>query len=158
MKRVLIFMTFALGLASAQTQDIDGWGKIRWGMTIAEAASAYNVTTQPEVNEYWTNLVLGSVDIGDTKMIAHVSVKHGHAGISSVSLWDKLGNSFDTLRVLLIQKYNLPVMTEHGVDSLGNRETTLTWTLPSTSVVLEQNVIGVHVRYDAIDKKASDKL
>jgi hypothetical protein len=48
MRTLLLFaVVIALG-AMAQPKDVDGWGKIKWGMTIAEARAAYNL---PKTNQ-----------------------------------------------------------------------------------------------------------
>jgi hypothetical protein len=152
---------------SGQTQpkDVDGWDKIKWGMTIAEARAAYNVTAEPEVNEYWTILTLTSVEIGDIKWNASARVKRGQDGISGVSLFssEPTSTSFDTLKALLIQKYGSPASTETKMGGLNGatKVTTVLWSLPSTSIFLIENQWSrgtLTVDYKATDKKALDKL
>jgi hypothetical protein len=59
-------------LGQTKPKDIDGWGKIKWGMTFAEASAAYNVSAPVKESDTskWTSLPLGPVQIGDIEMKA----------------------------------------------------------------------------------------
>src|SRR5579872_5468500 len=57
-------------------RDVDGWGKIRWGMTIADASQAY-VIDRHEDNDFWSQLIAQPVMIGDITMRVSIGAKHG---------------------------------------------------------------------------------
>lgn len=153
-------------LGQTKPKDIDGWGKIKWGMTIADARVAYDVVAEPETNEYWTFLKLVSVKISDINMDVNAVAKHGSDRIVSVKLtWVFYGHpegpsgprSFDTLKTLLIQKYGLPVSDEPKRES-GDSVRKVLWTFPSTSILLDLGDVAVNLSYTATDKKALDVL
>ena len=161
----LIAFAFTL-TGQTPPKDVDGWGKIKWGMTIAEARAAYNVEVQPQTNEYWTFLRLESIKIGDIGMDADAAAKHGSEHIFNVVLtWIFSGHpegpsgshGFDTLKTLLIQKYGLPVSDEKKRE-FGDPVREVLWTFPSTSILLKLGQVAVTVNYAATDKKALDVL
>lgn len=168
--------------ASGQTKpkDVDGWGKIKWGMTLAEVRSLYSV---PVSTKEWPEtaarcldspipsclpdrgpyIFLDSVEVGDIKMKVTVQAGYKSTKVVSVQLADLNGASgtgngvrnFDTLKTLLIQKYGTPVNQETKIDDIGAHITTVLWTFTSTSILLtlrEQKVI--YLEYGATDKKA----
>jgi hypothetical protein len=141
-------ITVALAVAlmgQDKPKDVDGWGKIKWGMTLAEARSAYPVD-ETERNDYWTLLTLVPIKIGDIRMSVSVGAKHGTEKISKVSMWMYFGlpssaqfagpQDFDALKTLLITKYGAPANEETKRDN-GDRVRTILWTFPSTTIVLK---------------------
>lgn len=154
---------FAVALSGqAQPRDIDGWGKIRWGMTIADAGQAY-VIDRHEDNDRWSQLIVQQMMIGDITMRVSIAARHGSEQISRVRLSANSGaEDFDTLKTQLIQKYGPPIDGEtrtEGTDSIR----TFLWTFPSTSIRLtlsqRQNGQGrIEVEYNATDKTALDAL
>ncbi len=169
---------------SAQPKDIDGWDKIKWGMTMADARAAYSIEAQPEAGEYGTTLRLKPVRIGDISLAVSIGTKHGSEQISQVSLDQHYGfpsdppfdgpHVFDTLKTPLIQKYGPPKNQETRRESHNIIKSVL-WTFPSTTIVLEfrendvvtppelrargWGTIGsVTLTYMATDKKALDVL
>lgn len=54
--KLSLLLTMIAGLAFAQvkSQDITGWGKIKWGMTISEARSIYPSATGDGTKERLT--------------------------------------------------------------------------------------------------------
>jgi hypothetical protein len=154
-------------------QDIHGWDKIRWGMTIAEARAAYDIKTQPESKDNWTLLYLNPVKIGGAEMGVEMGVQVGArevAGkITLVRLWSFFGvpgaaplagaQDFDTLKTTLIQKYGHPAKEETTRGENGRLIKTVLWTFPSTSILmtLEQstslpNLGTIYLDYTATDK------
>jgi hypothetical protein len=143
-------------------KDVDGWDKIKWGMTLEEARDAYGVTAPFWENERWTSLVLDPVKIGDMEMSGGADAKHGTHKVSQVGFslgFDKPGyaGGFDTLKTLLIQKYGPPV-SEEKTTGYGHWVKRALWTFPSTSIVLEVEPAFISLQYKATDKKALDKL
>jgi len=161
-------MVFAAAAASGQgnekPKDIDGWGKIKWGMTLDQARAAYEVTTPLEVNDYWTHLILSPVKVGDIEMRADAQAKHGSDRISGVRLsryWsdkDFSSHDFDTVKALLVAKYGLPTSEEKKMEGYDRPVTSAVWIFPSTSIVLQLTPAILSVQYTALDKKALDVL
>ena len=173
-------MNFARGLSVAgvfavallgQTRDVDGWGKIKWGMTLAAARQAY-VIDRNEDNNIWTQLVAQPVDVGDLTMKVSIGARHGSDQVSRVRLWMNFGlgdsapsasaKDFDTLKILLIRKYGPPVDGDTKTDGT-DAVRTLLWVFPSTSITLtlSQAPKGggrIELDYLATDPKALDTL
>jgi hypothetical protein len=55
-------------IGQIKPKDTDGWGKVRWGMTIAEVRTAYNINAPTQATERWTSLPLGPIKVGDVEM------------------------------------------------------------------------------------------
>jgi hypothetical protein len=152
-----------------QPKDVDGWDKIKWGMTIAEARSVYSIEKQPESNEDWTLLTLNPVKIGSVEMGVQVGARHGSEKITSVRLWSYFGlpssppkagsGDFDTLRTLLIEKYGDPTKEETQRGENFRLLKTVLWTLPSTSIqmTLEQSAAIPNVGTILVDYSAADQ-
>ena len=154
---------FAVALSGqAQPRDIDGWGKIRWGMTIADAGQAY-VIDRHEDNDRWSQLIVQQMMIGDITMRVSIAAKHGSEQISRVRLSVNSGaEDFDTLKTQLIQKYGPPIDGETRTEGTDTIRTFL-WTFPSTSIRLTltqrpNNQSRIEVEYNATDKTALDAL
>lgn len=167
---VFACLVFA-GLAIGQTapKDVEGWGKIKWGMTIAEARAAYEITTQPQANPNgWTTLTLPPIKIANLEMFVDAGARPGTDKISEVNLglgFDDPGypSGFDKLKALLIQKYGPPISDEtkvaqpHTLDA-GHTIRDVLWTFPSASITLKLRPASIAIEYAAIDKKAQDAL
>lgn len=142
---VLAALSFAL-YGQAKPQDIHGWDKIRWGMTLSEARSAYGIDAQPEINDDWTLLKLNPVKMGGVELGVQVGVRSGAKGITLVRLWSYFGlansapgssaQDFDTLRAALIQKYGDPAKEEMKRGENFRLIKTVLWTFPSTSLLM----------------------
>ena len=182
----LLVASFAVALlGQTPPKDVSGWDKIKWGMTLAEVRSAYNL---PATTKEWPGREAGCFDspihyclpdrgpyidmddpieIGDIKMKPKVKAGYGSTKVVSVELADFGGatgsrngvRNFDTLKTLLIQKYGAPVTQETKLDDIGAHVKTVLWTFPSTAITLslrEEKVI--FLEYKMTDKKALDKL
>ena len=150
-------------LGQVPPRDVDGWGKIKWGMTAADASQAY-VIDRHEDNEFWSQLIAQPVEIGDITMRVSFGAKHGSDQISRVRLWMNSASTqdFDTLKTLLIQKYGPPIDGETRTEATGGVRTFL-WAFPSTSIRLtltqDQKSQGrIDLEYAATDQKALDAL
>ncbi len=150
-------------------KDVDGWDKIKWGMTIAQARSAYGIATQPESKDNWTLLDLKPVKVGAIEMGVQVGARQGRQKITLVRLWSFFGlpsspplagpQDFDTLKTMLIQKYGSPASEEAKRGENFRLLKTVVWTFPSTSILLtlEQssslpNLGNIFVEYAEVDK------
>lgn len=160
--RLCIAAVFAVTLSGqAQPRDIDGWGKIRWGMTLADAGQAY-VIDRHEDNDRWSQLIVQPVVVGDITMRVSIAARHGSEQVSRVRLSTNSGaEDFDTLKAQLIQKYGPPIDGETRTEATNSIRTFL-WTFPSTSIRLTltqgNNQGRIEVEYNAIDKTALDAL
>ena len=142
---VLAALSFAL-YGQVKPKDITGWDKIRWGMTIAEAASAYGVDAPPETKDDWTLLQLKPVKMGGVEMGVQVGAKSGAKRITLVRLWSYFGlansapgagpQDFDTLRTLLIAQYGPPSSEESRRGENFRLIKTVRWNFPSTSILM----------------------
>jgi hypothetical protein len=165
---VLAALTVAL-YAQTKPTDVSGWDKIRWGMTIAEARSAYDIHTAPENKDNWTLLYLNPVKISGVEMGVQVGAREAAGKITLVRLWSFFGipsaapsagsQDFDTLRSALIQKYGDPAHEEVTRGENFRLIKIVRWTFPSTSIVmtLEQsaslpNLGNIYLDYTATDK------
>lgn len=179
MKTTVLFCLLAtLGSAlHAQTKpndkgpDVDGWDKIKWGMTMAEARAAYHAAAEPKKDDTWTLLALNPIKIGDVELGVQVGARHGTEKISEVTLWSVFGlpsaapsagpRDFDTLRTALIQKYGQPASEEEKRGENSHLIKTVLWAFPSTSIFLKleqsaslPNIGNLYLDYTATDAKA----
>jgi hypothetical protein len=168
--RVGVLVGLAVALCGqTKPKDVDGWDKIKWGMTIAEARSVYSIQKQPESNDDWTLLTLSPVKIGNVQMGVQVGARHGTEKITSVRLWSYFGlpssppaagsQDFDALRTIFIQKYGDPAKEETERGENFRLIKTVRWTLPSTSILmtLEQSAAIPNVGTILLDYTAADK-
>jgi hypothetical protein len=158
----VVLASAGIAIGQEKPKDVEGWDKIKWGMTPQEARSAYKSAEGPESNEYWTFQKLTTVKVGDIDMSAVASAKHGSDRVTRVQLlWVYYGHSeagsgragFDTIRTLLIQKYGAPANDETKT-KFGDPVREVLWTFPSTSIVLEFTHVSIGITYAATDKKA----
>ncbi len=136
----------------AKPKDVDGWDKIKWGMTIADARSTYHVDSQPENKDSWTLLVLQPVKIAGVEMGVQVGARQGSGKITSVKLWSYFGlvnsppgsgpQDFDTLKASLIREYGPPAKEEVQRGLNFRLLKTVLWTFPSTSIELKMEQSG----------------
>jgi hypothetical protein len=160
--RFCVVGIFAVSLWGQAPRDVDGWGKIRWGMTIADASQAY-VIDRHDDNEFWSQLIAQPVAVGDITMRVSIGAKHGSEQVSRVRLSTMSGaEDFDTLKAQLIQKYGPPIDGETRTEATNSIRTFL-WTFPSTSIrlTLTQGPNGqgrIDLEYAATDRNALDAL
>jgi hypothetical protein len=164
----LVALAVAL-YGQSKPKDVDGWDKIKWGMTIAQARSAYGIEAQPESKDNWTLLDLKPVRVAGVEMGVQVGARQGSEKISLVRLWSFFGlpssppvagpRDFDTLKTLLIQKYGPPDKEEARRGENFRLLKSVLWTFPSTSIVLalEQsfslpNLGSIFLEYGSVEK------
>jgi len=150
-------------------KDVVGWDKIKWGMTIAQARSAYAVETPPESKDNWTLLDLKPVKVGGIEMGVQVGARLGSEKISVARMWSFFGlpssaplagpRDFDTLKAMLIQEYGAPASEDTKRGENFRLLKSVLWTFPSTSIVLalEQssslpNLGNIFLEYAEVDK------
>jgi hypothetical protein len=162
----------------AQTKDIDGWGKVKWGMTVEQAKAAYGTEAEDSRVEPGPNFTfidrveLPNVKIGDLEMKASLQTPKGSDQIKQVTISLRADMqspafvrsiAFDRLKPLLIEKYGAPTNEDRTTEGNNIIKKAL-WSLPSTTISLiwsESNrfQLGyVALMYKAVDKKALDSL
>jgi hypothetical protein len=178
MFRAIGAFTFILATTFAQTKDIDGWGKVKWGMTVEEARAIYRTeaqesTTVPGPNfSFVDRLTVPKVKIGDMDMEASLQTPRGSDQIRQVSLtlnsdiqapsFVRRG-AFEQLKGLVIEKYGAPANEDRTTDR-RSVISTLVWSLPSTTITLiwsedvKYQLGYVTLKYKAVDKKALEAL
>lgn len=146
--RIIALAALAVALyGQATPKDVDGWDKVKWGMTIAEARSAYGISAEPVSQDNWTLLDLNPVKVAGVQMGVQLGAKQGEAGkVSLVRLWSFFGlpsspplagaQDFDTLKSALVQKYGHPATEEEQRGENFRLLKTVHWTFPSTSILL----------------------
>jgi hypothetical protein len=157
--------------------DTNGWGKVRWGMTVAEAKAALGddavvSTVVPGPNfTLIDRLTIKNVKIGDITASASIQTGRNSEVVCAVTinaaemrdLASSRARTFDSLKRLLIEKYGAPKSEDRKPTGRGV-EMAAIWTLPSTSITLRWYEIPgsdlgfVTIEYRAVDKKALDVL
>lgn len=168
--RLWVFLASAVSLCGQpKPKDVDGWDKIKWGMTIAQARSAYGIEAQPESKDNWTLLDLKPVKAAGVEMGVQVGARQGSQKISLVRQWSFFGlpsspplagpQDFDTLKTMLTRQYGAPASEDVKRGENFRLLKTVVWTFPSTSIVLslEQsaslpNLGSIFVEYAEVDK------
>jgi hypothetical protein len=165
--RLCVAALFAVALSGqAQPRDVDGWGKIHWGMMMADASQAY-VIDRHEDNESWSQLIAQPVMVGDITMRVSIGARHGSEQISRVRLWTNFAGTngsqdFDTLKTQMSQKYGPPIDGDTRTEGTNSIRTFL-WTFPSTSIRLTMTLNStspgrIDLEYTATDRNALDAL
>jgi hypothetical protein len=179
MRKTLPLFLIAASAAWCQSPNPAGWGKIVWGMTVAEARAALGPAATTPTETPGPNLalidrlMLAGIPIGNLTAEAAIQTAPGSDKVSAVTLsvgdlYDNPANrsaAFTTLQRLLTEKYGPPkVEPIHSAGRSGTIRNVL-WTFPATSITLTWHEssgrygIGyVRIRYEAVDHKASDVL
>ncbi len=155
-KTILALIVSSIAIFGQVPKDVDGWNKIKWGMTLGEAKAT---------------LESNSVTVGDVKLSVHLSAARTDPDrynavtkpIAEVELSNLIASASDyaTIKTPLIQKYGKPT-TEDTVPDGAATESRSVWIFPSTVITLTfRSVRGsgsVELLYDPADKKAKDAL
>ncbi len=175
----LIGVLSLTAVAFCQPKDVEGWSKIKWGMTVAESREAIGKQVSDPTDAPGPNFVLinkfivNDVKIGDIVAKAAVQTARNSDVVSAVTIEaagldetpGKRADTFSTLKRLLIEKYGTPKNEDRKQDGRGDTDSTLLWIFPSTSITLlwsessgRYGIGYVTIRYKAVDKKSSDLL
>lgn len=177
LKRLPVLSLIGL-IAFGQPRDVEGWGKIKWGMTVSDIMSVFgrqaSVSTDsvPTSSALVPKLIIKDVRIGEIGAKAVVLTAKGSDRVQAVEVEAtditetpaKTASVFSTLKELLIEKYGTPIKEEAKIAEFGITRTSALWVFPSTSITLLRNNtddygIGfVTILYKAVDKKALDLL
>lgn len=164
----------AASVADCQPKDVDGWGNLKWGMTVVEARSALGDQASKPTEKPGPNFILidriiiNRLDIGSLKVRAAVMTNRDSEVISAVRIEAAMGHDpqvpargdiFTNLKTMLIEKYGSPKNEDRKTDK-GDIDSTVLWSFPSTSITLAwtevpQYDLGyITINYKAVDKKA----
>ncbi len=168
--RLGAFLALAVALyGQTKPNDVSGWDKIRWGMTIADARAAYDIHTETENKDNWALLYLNPAKIGSVEMGVQVGARAGTDQIAMVRLWSFFGlpssaplsgpRDFDTLKTTVTQQYGHPSGEETKRGENNHIIKTVLWTFPSTSILLslEQSALLPNVGTIYLDYTAAGK-
>jgi hypothetical protein len=132
--------------AQAPPKDVDGWDKIKWGMTIAAVRMVYGIHAQPENKDGWTLLQMNPTKVGDVPMGVQIGARLGSTKITLVRLWSHFGlpdsapragaQDFDALRAALMRVYGPPASEEEKRGENFRLIRTALWKFPSTSILM----------------------
>jgi hypothetical protein len=170
--RLFLLTALALPLLPGQPKDLnrerdaDGFGSIKWGMTVAEAKAAFPGLQEPERSElasgaFRERLIQPVLMVGSVEMTVSIQTKIDSENITRIVL--KLApfaphkkTAFRFLSNNLIQRYGKP--SRQSTTSRGRRkEATEVWVLPSTTITLnwlEESASNVlDITYEAGDKR-----
>jgi hypothetical protein len=171
----LILLTASV--AVCQQNDVQGWTRIKWGMTVAEAREAFQghvsdpgVATPPDallVERFIVNdLQIGRISAeaaveSEVESNQVVAVRIRATGPRSAP--QARVSTFSTLKHLLIVKYGTPQSEDHSPYGNGETDNRVLWLFPSTSITLRWSESGggdgfVTIRYEALDRSALDAL
>jgi hypothetical protein len=150
--RFFLLMAIALPLLPGQPKDLnrepdaDGFGNIKWGMTVAEVKAAFPDLREPERSEltsgaFEERLIQPVLMIGSVEMIVSIQTKADSDLITRIVL--KLApfvqhrkTAFQFLGNNLIQKYGKPSRHDSAHRGRAKGETKV-WVLPSTTITLD---------------------
>ena len=149
--RLFLLAAITLSLLAGQPKDLnrerdaDGFGNIKWGMTVAEAKAAFPGLREPERSEltsgaFEERLIQPVLIIGSVEMTVSIQSKADSDVITRIVL--KLSpfmqhrkTAFQFLSNNLTQKYGRP---NHNTAPRGRmKEETEVWVLPSTTITLD---------------------
>ena len=164
--------------AVCQSNDIQGWTRIKWGMTVSEAREAFQgqvsdprVATPPDailVDRFIvTGLQIGRITAEaavqterDSNQVVAVRIR----ATSPIATGLARTSTYSTLKHLLITKYGTPQNEDHSPYGSGGTDSRVLWLFPSTSITLRWSEMGngesgfVTIRYEALDRTALDAL
>ncbi len=149
--RLFLLAAIALPLLSGQPKglnrerDVDGFGNIKWGMTVAEAKAAFPGLRETERSElasgaFEERLVQPVLMIGSVEMTVSIQTRADSDLITRIVLKlapfvQRRKTAFQFLNNNLIQKYGRP--SHHDTAPRGSRkQETEVWALPSTTITL----------------------
>ena len=172
--RLLLLLALAVPLLPGQMKDLnierdaDGFGGIKWGMTVAEAKAAFPGLGEVERSEmtsgaFRERLIQPVLMVGSVEMTVSIQTKSDSDSITRIVL--KLApfvehrkTAFQFLSANLIQKYGKP--SHHNIATHGhNKEATEVWVLPSTTITLNwlggsmSNLRLLDIIYEMADKR-----
>ncbi len=162
MKKILVFVIvgclFFVGRGICEESKMNGWGKVKWGMTETEVKKAEpNIEisdkgkSKDDDKDYYFPLTLKNVKIAGKDFAAQFRFAKNSKKLEAVAL-NPSGKTdselFDSVSNLLISKYGKPTKMENN-RQMGTQ--TQTWIIGKTKIVL-LNLSGMttNVLYEAL--------
>jgi hypothetical protein len=185
MKKLPLVLVLALGLHAqtprATSPDVHGWDKIKWGMTLDQAAALYNVskTNKEQGKDDWTLLKLPPITIAGTSMNVEVAARLNKIAQVTIDLHDPFKQMMASLHRELDRAKGQDIAPEDAEDTdappmfeklkvlliqkyghpTEDKAQSLLWVFPSSSISLELDVSerlsNVLVIYKAKEKSGT---
>ncbi len=164
--------------AVCQPNDVQGWTRIKWGMTVSEARETFRgqvsdprVATPPEAILV-DRFIVNDIQIGRITAEAAIQTERDSNQVVAVriratgpmSTGMARTSTYSTLKHLLITKYGTPQNEDHSPYGTGGTDSRVLWLFPSTSITLRWSEMGngengvVTIKYEALDRNALDAL
>ena len=136
-------------VAPLASKGINGWGNVKWGMTVGEATAVIPNTVTVENVTMKVRVSQCSNWCGN-EVVPSLPVKSVILQVDTLKLEHDPQSTFDNLKTALIRKYGTPsVESREGTDVGPFNERTAIWTLPSTTIVLNRQV-DRHIPIDSV--------
>jgi hypothetical protein len=140
-------LSLALVAQTSAPKDVNGWGKLKWGMSLAEAKA---ITPQHVTVDQFELTITLYPSHSDSKKLGKIDLDR--------LLNDDPAGTYNSLKTLLIQKYGQPTNQERQ-DSGGKTRNTTVWIFPSTIITLDTyGTEGVEILYEPSNAKTADAL
>ncbi len=176
--RLARLLLLSASVAYCQPNDVQGWNRIRWGVTVSEAREAFRgqvsdprIATPPDailVDRFIvTDIQIGRITAEaavqterDSNQVVAVRIRATGASAAGLART----NTYSTLKHLLIAKYGTPQNEDHSPYGNGGTDNRVLWLFPSTSITLRWSEMNngengfVTIRYEALDRTALDAL
>lgn len=170
--RVFLLMALAFPLLRAQPtgqeRDAEGFGSIKWGMTVQDAKASFAGLREPERSElasdsFRERLIQPTLMMGSVELTVSIQTRIDSDSITRIVLKlapfvQRRRRAFQFMRSNLVGIYGKP--TRQTNNSRGRRkETSEVWALPSTTITLNWleasgSASGLmDIAYEAVDKK-----
>lgn len=151
LQRLGCCFAFALPLVMGQPpKDVDGWGKVKWGMSVVQARTAYGNEIRYDVrlHDGLIGLRLNNVKVGTLEMGALLQVSGERINGAELSIIGISGserdNAYNNLKAMLIDKY--------GAATIDDPKTRTIWVFPSTLITLDtQRTAVLEITYKPAD-------
>ena len=144
-------------MGQTKPKDVDGWGKVKWGMPVAEARTAYGNEIRYDVRLHdglialrLNDVKLGALEMGALLQVSDERINGAELSIIGISGSER-DNAYNNLKALLIDKY--------GPATSDDQKSRTIWVFPSTLITLDMAGTAVlEITYKPSDKKAKDVL
>ncbi len=176
--RLAALLLITASVAVCQSSDVQGWTRIKWGMTVSEAREAFRgqvsdprVATPPDAILVDRFIVTG-LQIGRITAEAAIQTERDSNQVVAVRIRATgpmatalaRTSTYSTLKHLLITKYGTPQNEDHSPYGSGGTDSRVLWLFPSTSITLRWSEMAngengfVTIKYEALDRNALDAL
>jgi len=138
---ILLMSVFIMPwVAQGQQTDVEGWGKVTWGMTMAEVKKAYPEAYPVNLPDKTVKLqTQGPVISGYPFLVNFSFDSAGRLTKIGLRLSDDnqaTDTTFQTLEKRLISKYGMPAKKDQNTGPTGSIHSVVTWICPSTIIEL----------------------